>query len=90
MLFKELIAVYIEKRKKPINTKCIVTRTDYYSKWDIHLPLGFKWLRKQKGSKNEGRMMERELERGRDEIRQIQDKERFPWFLTWFPVLMLI
>jgi hypothetical protein len=42
MLFEEIIAVYSKKHKKPINTKCRIT--DYYSRWDIWLPLGFKGL----------------------------------------------
>jgi hypothetical protein len=39
-LFKEIIAVYTENHKKPIDTKYGVT--DYESRWDIHLPLGSK------------------------------------------------
>jgi hypothetical protein len=42
-LFKEVIAVYNKKHTKPINTKRRVT--DYYSRWDIYLPLSFKRVR---------------------------------------------
>jgi hypothetical protein len=42
MLFKEIIAVYIEKHAKPRNTKCSIT--DCQSRWFIQLPLGLKGL----------------------------------------------
>jgi hypothetical protein len=41
MLFKEIIAVYTENHTKSINTKW---RFDCWSRWDIHLLLGFKGL----------------------------------------------
>jgi hypothetical protein len=44
MLFKEIIAVYSENNKKPINAKCTVT--DCYSSWYIYFTLGFKGLMK--------------------------------------------
>jgi hypothetical protein len=42
-LFKEIIAVYIEKHKKLMNTKCRIT--NYESRLDIYLPLFFKGLK---------------------------------------------
>jgi hypothetical protein len=41
-MFKEVIPVYAENRTKPWNTNWSVT--DWYSRWYIYLPLGFKWL----------------------------------------------
>jgi hypothetical protein len=40
MLFKEIIPVYTENHKRPINTKCTVT--DCYSRWYTCFPLAFK------------------------------------------------
>jgi hypothetical protein len=40
MLFREIIGVYTENNKKPINTLCTVT--DW---WYIYLPLGFKGIK---------------------------------------------
>jgi hypothetical protein len=37
MLFKEMIAVYIENRAKPINTKCSIS--DCQSRWFIQFGL---------------------------------------------------
>jgi hypothetical protein len=46
MLFKEIIAIYIENHAKTINTKCSITDiTDCQSRWFIQLLLGLKGLR---------------------------------------------
>jgi hypothetical protein len=52
MLIKDIIAVYSENHKNPINTKCNITECQ--SRWFIYLPLSLKGLMPLKLLKNHG------------------------------------
>jgi hypothetical protein len=44
MLFKEIIAVYSENHNKSTKTEYKVV--DYWRRWNVYLPLGFKRLKR--------------------------------------------